>query len=121
MDVVTTDKRTPDAGQPERRDVPAMLWGVTLPWALAASSLIGVALLFVPDLTGMTGASANNAWLTATLVTVVAVLSWAEIGRPFRVANIAAGLWLAASPWLLWRAHAPLHRLLARGGRRRAV
>lgn len=107
LDVLTKDDRTPDTGRPERRDAPAMVWGVTLPWSLAASALIGVALLFVPGLTRTTGSSADNVWLTATLVTVVAVLAWAEIGRPFRIANAALGAWLAVSPWILAGATLP--------------
>lgn len=101
LDVVTEDERTPDTGLPERRDWPAMVWGITLPWALVAGALLGIALLFLPFATGMSGAAATNVWLSATLATVVAVLAWAEIARPFRVANVVLGLWLALSMWFM--------------------
>lgn len=153
------DERTPRAPRPTPGAVPAMVWGVSLPWGQVATALLGVGLLFVPTLLGMSGAAADSLYLAATLAVVAAAVAWAEVTRPARVLNLLVGLWLAAVPWIFpsstraaaivvtlagvlvaafsisrgpvreryagwsrvaeWRAHAPLHRLLRRRGRRR--
>jgi hypothetical protein len=95
------DTRTPHFGAPAQGMVPAGVWGVTLPWALVASTALGVWLLFAPAALGSTGRAADSDHLTGALVVTVAVVATAEVGRAFRFLNVLAGAWLILAPWLL--------------------
>lgn len=98
---VNEDERTPRPAQPAPDSAAPMVWGVSLPWTQVATALVGVALLFLPDLAGMTGPARASVYLTATLVLVTAVVAWAEVTRPARFLNLPLGLWLVASPFVL--------------------
>ncbi len=95
------DERSPRFDSPRPAMVPPMVWGVTVPRTLVASTLIGFWLMAAPPVFGSTGAVANSDFLIGPLVAVVAVIAMAEVARPLRFVNIAAGLWLIAAPWIL--------------------
>jgi short-subunit dehydrogenase len=96
-----TDERSPQFDAPSISLVPAMVWGVNVPWSLLVSTLIGFWLMAAPVIFGATGRAANSDFLVGPLVAVIAVIAMAEVARPFRFLNIAFGLWLIAAPWLL--------------------
>ncbi|GLQ54748.1 NAD-dependent epimerase/dehydratase family protein [Devosia nitrariae] len=75
--------------------------GVTLPWTLVASCLVGVWLMFSPLTLGTSGPMADSDHLTGALVITVAVIAMAEVARPLRFINLAFGLWLLVAPWIL--------------------
>jgi len=75
--------------------------GVTLPWTLAASIAIGVALMLSRLLFDAAGTAANNDHLIGALVITVSAIALAEMARPLRYVNVLFGAWLLAAPWLL--------------------
>ncbi|MGA9326943.1 MAG: vitamin K epoxide reductase family protein [Salegentibacter sp.] len=100
-----------DERSPELMDLPqkpgkvfiASVWGMSVPWTLALSTIIGLALMFMPvafglDIKTMT---AHIFHLTGALTIVVSVISMGEIVRRARHLNILLGLAVAAIPWFL--------------------
>jgi hypothetical protein len=79
----------------------AMAWGVTVPWTLVASVVVGVVLMFSRLIFGAEPPLADSDHLVGALVITVAVIAMAEVARPLRFVNAAFGLWLIAAPWLL--------------------
>jgi uncharacterized membrane protein len=85
---------------------PGALWkdavrGVTLPWTLAASVVLGMFLMLTRLLLGTDGAAANNDHVVGALVITVAIVAMAEVARALRFVNIGFGLWLCLAPFLL--------------------
>lgn len=75
--------------------------GVTLPWALLASALLGIWLMFTRMTFDTSGAMANSDHLVGSLVITCSGIALAEVVRPVRLINVLFGLWLIAAPWLL--------------------
>lgn len=107
--VFWTGGNLPDAKEkpgPDRQpawEPSAMAWGVTAGWNLILSTAIGIWLLFAPALFGIDtrSASADSDRLVGALVITIAVIAWAEVGRPARYLNLLLGAWLAAGTWFL--------------------
>ncbi|HEX6928296.1 MAG TPA: vitamin K epoxide reductase family protein [Gammaproteobacteria bacterium] len=78
-----------------------MSFGVTLPWTLVLSALIGAWLMFTRLVFNSSGAMANSDHLAGALIVTVAVMAFAEVGRALRFVNIALGAWLVIAPWML--------------------
>lgn len=99
----------PDERSPELIELPqqpgkvfkASAWGMSLPWTLAASALLGIGLVFSPGLLGIaiSETSANICHLGGFLIIVVSVISMAEPLRMGRYLNILLGLLVAVSLW----------------------
>jgi hypothetical protein len=100
---------SPGSGRDRHPDFGASLWalatsaarGVTLPWTLAVSALLGTWLMFSRLVFGSVPPLADSDHLVGALVITVAVMAMAEVGRALRFINILFGLWLIAAPWLL--------------------
>jgi hypothetical protein len=75
--------------------------GVTLPWTLVLSVAIGVALMLTRVLLDASGTAANNDHIIGALVITFSIMALAEVARPLRFVNVALGLWLVLTPWLL--------------------
>ncbi|ORE97001.1 NAD-dependent epimerase/dehydratase family protein [Aurantimonas sp. 22II-16-19i] len=75
--------------------------GVTIPWTLVASVILGVWLMFSRLVFGKVAPMADSDHLVGALIITVAVIAMAEVARPLRFINVAFGLWLIVSPWLL--------------------
>lgn len=96
------DERSPSFHAPPDQTAPAMVWGITLPWNLLLSALLGVWLMFSPALFQTWGTPfADSDHLVGALVAVVAVIAMAEVTRAARFLNVLAGAWIVAAPWLL--------------------
>jgi hypothetical protein len=95
------DQRSPATDLPSRTTVPAMFWGMTVPWPLLLSTALGIWLMFAPDIFGSRGAAADSDHLFGALVVVFAMIAWAEVARPVRFLNALPGAWLIVAPWLL--------------------
>jgi hypothetical protein len=95
------DRRTPLYGAPLVRLIPAGLWGVSVPWTLAASAAAGLWLMFAPDVVGTAGRAADSDHLAGALVLTIAVIATAEVIRAVRYVNVLLGAWVIAAPWLL--------------------
>lgn len=86
---------------PIRTQIEAATWGVTVPWTLVVSSLVGVWLMFTPLVFGTAGAMANSDHIAGGMIITIAIIAMAEVGRSLRFLNVLFGLWLLATPWLL--------------------
>ncbi len=75
--------------------------GVTVPWPLLLSAVLGIWLMFTRLIFGTEGPMANSDHLIGALTVTVAVIAMAEVARPLRFINMLFGLWLIAAPWLL--------------------
>jgi nucleoside-diphosphate-sugar epimerase len=75
--------------------------GVNVPWNLAASLAIGVALMCTQLIFGTEGDAADNDHVAGLLVVTFSVSAMAEVARPLRFINIAFGAWLIVSPWFI--------------------
>jgi hypothetical protein len=75
--------------------------GVTMPWTLVASVLLGVWLMFSRLVFGIVPPLANSDHLVGALVVTVAVIAMAEVARTLRFINVLFGAWLIIAPWLL--------------------
>ncbi|MEX2496739.1 MAG: NAD-dependent epimerase/dehydratase family protein [Woeseia sp.] len=91
----------PGFEDPIREAFASAVRGVTVPWTLLASSLIGVWLMFSRMLFDTAAPLADSDHLVGALVVTVAVIAMAEVARPLRFMNVLFGLWLIASPWLM--------------------
>ena len=79
----------------------AAIRGVTVPWTLAASCVVGAWLMLSRLVFGTDGAVANSDHLVGAMIITIAVCAMAEVARPLRVLNLVCGLWLIAAPWLV--------------------
>ena len=79
----------------------AGLWGVSFPWTLIVSAVIGIWLMASPATFGTSGTAADSNHLVGALVLVVAVVATAEVVRLGRFLNVVAGAWLVVAPWIL--------------------
>lgn len=98
-------EETEDAPDPDPNATLPVLWpemvrGVSLPWMLLLSTMIGTWLFFAPAVLGTGGHAANNIYLTAALVVTVSVVALAEVARIVRFANVPLGLWVALAAWV---------------------
>jgi hypothetical protein len=79
----------------------AAVRGVTIPWTLAASWIVGAWLMFSRLIFGTEAAIANSDHLAGAMIITISVCAMAEVARPLRFLNLPFGLWLIAAPWLL--------------------
>jgi hypothetical protein len=79
------------------------IWGMTAPWQLTLSVIIGLWLMISPSVfqMGIETSAANLNHLGGALVIVFAVVAMAEVLRSFRYFNVLLGLALAVLPWLI--------------------
>jgi hypothetical protein len=96
-----SDRRTPFYGSPLAKQIPASAWGITAPFTLVLSVLLGTWLMFAPAVLGGTGMAANSDRLVGAVIVTVAAISTAEVVRAFRFLNVLLALWLVVAPWAL--------------------
>ncbi len=100
------DERSPELMQlPDNfgKVFKASVWGMTVPWTLLASAVIGVALVALPAIFTMPvkASAADINHLCGALVVVVSVISMGEVVRAGRYANVFLGLAIAVLPWFM--------------------
>jgi hypothetical protein len=78
----SADPRTPPYRASYLKLFKAMCWGVTVPWNLGLSAILGIAAMFMGD------------FIPGALITVCSVTAWGEVARMFRYAIIPLGIWL---------------------------
>lgn len=100
------DERTPklmEFPQNPWKIFKASIWGMSFPWTLAVSTLLGIWLMFAPAAFGVgieaTAADVNH--LGGALIVVVSVICMGEVVRRGRYLNILLGLIVAVVPWFL--------------------
>lgn len=79
----------------------AAIRGVTLPWTLALSAVLGAMLMFTRILFDTEPPMANVDHFIGALVVTVSVIAMAEVARAVRFVNILLGLALIVAPWFV--------------------
>jgi hypothetical protein len=98
------DQRTPGIdtlpGQPGAV-LRAALWGMSFPWSLALTALLGLWLMFEPAALGVARPMASVDHLAGALIVAISVIAMGEAVRLIRLFNILLGLTVAILPWVL--------------------
>jgi hypothetical protein len=95
------DLRTPRFSAPTAETLPAMTWGVTIPWAVLLAAVLGTWVMVAPAVLGSEGWAADSDHLTGAVIVTVAAVALAEVTRAARFINVPLGLWVIVTPWLL--------------------
>lgn len=99
----------PDERSPELMDLPrkplavlaASVWGMSVPWTLLVSSVIGIGLMAMPGALGIEQHASDVYHLAGALIVVVSVICMGEVVRAGRYLNVLLGLTVAGAPWML--------------------
>jgi nucleoside-diphosphate-sugar epimerase/uncharacterized membrane protein len=75
--------------------------GVNFPWTLVGSTLLGALLMVTPLLFGTDAPLYFSDHVVGCLVIMIAVTAMGEVVRPVRFLNVALGVWIAVSPFVL--------------------
>ncbi|MBK6264058.1 vitamin K epoxide reductase family protein [Marivirga sp. S37H4] len=107
-DPVTTknDERSPEIlnfPQKPAKIFKASIWGMSFPWTLTLSTILGIWLMFAPGAFGVSinATSADINHMGGAFIVVVAVICMAEVMRAGRFLNILLGLAVAIWPWFV--------------------
>lgn len=79
----------------------AAVWGLSAPWTLVLSALLGIGLMATPAALELARPGSSLFQLGGALIVVVAVVCMGEVLRPGRLLNVLLGLLVAVGPWLL--------------------
>lgn len=82
-------------------NIPSMVWGVTHSWNLILAIVIGIWLMFSPDVLGGSKTLADSNHLTGALIVTFSFIALSEVGRITRFLNLFVGLWLVIGTWFL--------------------
>jgi len=101
-----TDQRSPEMA--EFKDRPwvvfkASIWGMSFPWMLTISTILGIWLMATPTIfgIGIETPFADLNHLGGALAIVFAVMAMAEVIRSLRYLNVLLGLVLVVMPWFI--------------------
>lgn len=100
------DTRTPRYGAPIIAMFEPATWGVSVPWTLAGTALVGVWVMSSPGVLGSMPPAAHSAHVIGALVVTVAVIATAEVVLALRFVNVLLGASIAVSGWMLSGANA---------------
>ena len=102
---------TPDERSPAMMKFPdepgnllkASVWGMSVPWTLAATTVAGLVLMACPTWFGISirSHSADVGHLGGALLVTVSVVCMGEVVRVGRYLNVVLGLIVAIGPWVL--------------------
>lgn len=91
-----------DAGKRTRvKHVKRTAWGITFPWNLLASAILGGWLMLDPYLLGTLKPAADLAYILGPLLVVFSIVSCAEAARPFRYVNLLLAIVLMIGSWIV--------------------
>lgn len=86
------DKRTPELDSSWKKVLSAMCWGVTVPWNLVVSALIGAWLMFSPSFFEIEKSISNMDHILGALIVAFSVIATAEVVRKIRYLNLLFGI-----------------------------
>jgi hypothetical protein len=100
---------TPDERSPEMIDLPqrprqlarASWWGMSVPWTLLVSVVLGIVLMATPAWLGIAAPTSHVFHLGGSLAVVFAVIAMGEPIRLTRYFNILVGLVIAGAPFMM--------------------
>jgi hypothetical protein len=101
MEGGSADQRTPAYGAPAAHMLAPMRWGVTSPWTLVVSAVLGAWLMLAPWLLGSAAPAARSDQVLGAVVVTVSVIVMAEVIRIGRFLNVLLGAWFVVAPWIL--------------------
>lgn len=104
------DQRTPDIFDAPKRPfaiLRASVYGMTLPWNLVLSAVLGIWMMAVPAVLGNKGLVADVDRLAGALLVVASVIAFGEPVRTIRLLNLLLGLLIAGAPFLVSGATGP--------------
>jgi hypothetical protein len=93
--------------RPEKSHSRGMFWGVTIPWNLIVSALLGAWLMVAPTVFQTQGRTAHSDHILGALVVTIAIVAFAEVTRAARFINIALALGIIGLPWVFGGATLP--------------
>lgn len=101
-----TDERSPELMELPRspwKVYLASIWGMSFPWTLTVSTILGIWLMFAPAAfgVGIETMAADINHLGGSLIVVVAVVCMGEVLRIGRYFNVLLGLVVAVAPWFV--------------------
>src|SRR5699024_5517063 len=101
-----TDERSPqliDLPRKPGRVFRASIWGMSFPWPLIASTVLGVWLMFAPAIfgVGIETLAANACHLIGALIVVVSVIAMGEVVKAVRYINVLLGLSITITFWFI--------------------
>ena len=79
----------------------ASIWGMSFPWTLVLSTVLGVALMATPGTLGVEKPASTVFHLGGSLIVVTSVIAMGEVLRAGRYLNVLLGLGVAVLPWFL--------------------
>ncbi|WPP51878.1 vitamin K epoxide reductase family protein [Catalinimonas niigatensis] len=81
----------------------ASIWGMSFPWTLVVSTVLGIWLMCAPAVfgVGIEASAADVNHLGGSLIVVVSVICMGEVVRIGRYINVLLGLAVAVLPWLV--------------------
>lgn len=88
------DRRSPPLNAPIKHNFAAMLWGVTFPWNLLVTVLLGGILMFAPTFMTIDRHMAPSDYIVGALVATISFMSMAEVFRAARFINMLLGAWV---------------------------
>ncbi len=77
-----------------------MAWGITVPWNLILTALLGIWLMAAPSVLNITGHLATAQYIAGPLMIAFSVVAMSEVFRAVRFVNILLGLILIGAFWL---------------------
>jgi uncharacterized membrane protein len=96
--------RTPSydliAAKPRYRPFKTIAFGVTFPWNLVISVLLGIWLMASPAVLDIQGGLAISNYIEGPMIVAFSIIAFAEVFRSIRYLNIIFGLSLILAPWI---------------------
>lgn len=86
------DMRSPKINTSLVKTFPAMTWGVTIPWNLLVTALIGAWLMLSPPIFGIYSHAANSHYILGALTVAISVIAMAEVVRSLRFVMVLFGI-----------------------------
>jgi uncharacterized membrane protein len=90
------DRRSPPLNAAVKENFAAMFWGMTFPWNLLLSILLGGILMFIPSSLNLAPHLADSDHIIGALVATFSFIAMAEVFRAIRFLNMILGLWVLA-------------------------
>jgi len=98
------DHRTPEIFETPRHPLAvlrASVYGMTLPWNLVVSAVLGMWMMAVPDVLGNKGLVADVDHLAGALIVVASGIAFGEPVRTMRFLIVPLGLLIAGTPFVV--------------------
>jgi hypothetical protein len=88
------DLRSPPLNAHFGRNVDAMFWGVSFPWNLIASIILGALLMFAPTYMTVNPILSADDFVAGALACTFSFIATGEVLRSIRFLNVLLGLWV---------------------------